>query len=210
MIDKINFNGFVANVNIVEGSENTFEQNIGDYTVPIETSKMKHHKNSLKKDYSHNLSNEPAFLKNYTDEKESLSPQTRDFFISYNNEHDGTSAAWIAQTLRENGYTVFFQADDCKPGMSFPQWMGAAIKLSENFLAVWSKAYENSLYCQDELNAAYVKSRKSTEYRFLLARVENTPIGNDLFRPFVRIDLLSDDDTNQSRLLSALEQLRHI
>ncbi|MBQ9347084.1 MAG: toll/interleukin-1 receptor domain-containing protein, partial [Oscillibacter sp.] len=53
--------------------------------------------------------------------------------ISYNNTRDGERAAWIARTLIDNGYTVHFQATDCKPGMDFLTWMEDAILHSGGF-----------------------------------------------------------------------------
>ena len=137
--------------------------------------------------------------------------ESRDFFISYNNKRDGERAAWIANTLRENGYTIHFQADDCKPGMNFAQWMAEALSNSRGFLAVWSGAYEDSQYCKDELNAAYIRTH--TDKRFLLVpvRTENVKVTNPLFAGVVHVDVFSHDDTeNRKALLKAVEQIRRI
>ena len=133
--------------------------------------------------------------------------ELRDFFISYNNKSDEAKAEWIANTLMESGHKVYFQKYDCGPSMDFPQWMAEAINHAKNFVAVWSKAYENSDYCKSELNAAFVKQRSDNQYRLLPIRVENTPIANPLIARIVHIDILSsDDEENRSVLLSALEK----
>ena len=148
---------------------------------------------------------------NYLDDNEQSVQDARDFFLSYNNGHDGLRASWIAKTLRENGYTVFFQEDDCKPGMNFPKWMAEAIAHSHGFLAVWSKDYEDSAYCQDELSAAYVRSHRDIRFLLLPLRVENVPIRNPLFDGVVHADLLNaEEEKNQEALLLAVEQIRQM
>ena len=132
--------------------------------------------------------------------------ETRDFFISYNNTHDGKMAKLIADTLRDSGYTVYYQGYDCEPGMNFVQWMADAIAHSYGFIAVWSTAYEESDFCRRELSAAVSKQHRLKEYRIIPVRVEDIPITNALFQAIVRVDLLSDDvETNQITLLDALE-----
>ena len=133
----------------------------------------------------------------------------RDFFISYNNGRNGERAAWIAKTLRENGYTVHFQADDCKPSMNFVQWMAEAISNSLGFLAVWSGAYEDSQYCKDELNAAYVRTHTDKRFLLLPVRAEDVKIQNPLFAGVVYADVFaSDEEKNRKELLKAAEQIR--
>ena len=133
--------------------------------------------------------------------------ETRDFFISYNNGHDGIRARWIADVLRENGYTVYFQEYDCTPGMSFPQWMADAITHSRGFLAVWSSTYEESEYCRMELDAATVRKNKNRGYPLLPVRVEDVPVKNPLFQPVVRIDVLTGDEADRKKLLDAVKSL---
>ena len=134
---------------------------------------------------------------------------TRDYFISYNNGSDKRKARWIAETLRQNGYTVFFQEDDCIPGMDFLRWMEDSIPHSRGFLAVWSKAYEESDYCRKELHAATVRQHNMKDYTLLPVRVENTPIENALFQSTVRVDLLSgNDEKNRTVLLDAVGKMR--
>ena len=133
----------------------------------------------------------------------------RDFFISYNNGRDGERAAWIAKTLRENGYAVHFQADDCKPGMNFAQWMAEALSNSLGFLAVWSGAYEKSQYCKDELYAAYLRTRADKRFFLLPVRAEDVKVQNPLFAGAVYADVFaSDEEKNRKELLKAAEQIR--
>ncbi|MBQ9348336.1 MAG: TIR domain-containing protein [Oscillibacter sp.] len=138
----------------------------------------------------------------------SMEMETRDFFISYNNAHDSVQARWIADTLRSNGYTVFLQEYDCKPGSDFLRWMEDAISHSRGFLAVWSGAYEESEFCKDELHAAKMKKHRDRSYLLLPVRVEDVPVKNPLFQSVVRVDLLSDEETNRARLLDAAGQVR--
>ena len=132
----------------------------------------------------------------------------RDFFISYNNEHDRDSAAWIAYTLQKGGYTTYFQEEDCKPGKDFLKWMEKSIAHSMGFLAILSSAYEKSDYCTKELHAAMVRQHRGN-YLLLPVRVEDAPVTNPLLGPIIRVDLLSSDEAeNRAALLQAAEQIR--
>ena len=135
--------------------------------------------------------------------------EDRDFFISYNNGHDGGTARWIAETLREAGYTVHFQGDDCLPGMDFLSWMNDAITHSRGFIAVWSSAYEKSDYCQMELNAATVKRHQMRAYLLLPVRAEAVPVENALFKSLVYVSVYSEDrEANREALLRAVKSLK--
>lgn len=84
--------------------------------------------------------------------------ERRDFFISYKNtEQDTRWAKWVAEVLTRNGYSVYYQGHDCRPGMDFLNWMGQALDNSEHFICIWSRAYKESEtpYCMDEFKAGY-------------------------------------------------------
>ena len=169
---------------------------------------MSHYRNKKPEIYVEDLdlyiSPQELLRENYLD-----LDKTQDFFISYNNEHDGEKARWIADTLRSSGYTVHFQAEDCKPGMDFLTWMNDAISHSRGFIAVWSGAYEKSEYCRMELNAATVRRHDLTNYKLLPVRAENVPVENALFKSVVYIDVFSDDEAvNRKELLRAAAVLR--
>ena len=138
---------------------------------------------------------------------------TRDCFISYNNQfekNNGYQASWITKILQDNGYTVFFQKKDCTPGMSFPRWMAEAIEHSRVFLALWSRAYEESIYCRDELEAAYVRRNQDSRFSIIPVRVEDVPIRNPLFARIVHVDVFSpDEEMNQMALLNAVRNCLH-
>ena len=149
------------------------------------------------------VSPQELLRENYLDESED-----RDFFISYNNGHDEKTARWIAETLRAEGYTVHLQADDCLPGMDFLSWMNEAISHSRGFIAVWSREYEKSEYCQMELNAATVRRHEKKDYLLLPVRAEDLPVGNALFKSVVHISVFSPDEAaNRAALLRAAGRL---
>lgn len=66
---------------------------------------------------------------------------TRDFFISFN-KSDRPWATWIAWTLEENGYSVFFQ--DWDFGGNFVLEMDRAHRSSRRTIAVLSPDYLQS------------------------------------------------------------------
>ena len=149
------------------------------------------------------VSPQELLRENYLDESED-----RDFFISYNNGRDEKTARWIAETLRAEGYTVHLQADDCRPGMDFLSWMNEAISHSRGFIAVWSREYEKSEYCQMELNAATVRRHEKEGYLLLPVRAEDLPVGNALFKSVVYINVFSPDEAaNRAALLRAASGL---
>ena len=128
----------------------------------------------------------------------------RDFFISYT-ASDQEWAAWIAATLQEYGYTTYIQLWDSKPGMSFESWIVEAINNSNGFIAIWSEQYAKSAHCKSEADAAFVLLQKKKHQLFLIVRVEDSPIGNVLFRPLVHLDVFdSNEELARERLLKAV------
>src|SRR3954449_5842248 len=70
----------------------------------------------------------------------------RDFFVSFN-EADRAWAAWIAWTLEDAGYSVWFQDWDFKG--NFVLEMDKAYALSRRTVAVLSPDYLASRFAQD-------------------------------------------------------------
>ena len=129
----------------------------------------------------------------------------RDFFISYTTA-DKTKAEWIAETLEKRGYTVYFQAWHSPPGQSFIEWMNKGISNSENFIAVWSAAYDRSGYCKSERDAAYSEQVVNNIKMFLPVRIEDVDLP-PLFKTLVRVDLFDVDEAEaERRLIRAIER----
>jgi len=113
--------------------------------------------------------------------------KAKDFFISYTMS-DEQWATWIAGTLENAGYTTIIQAWDFEPGENFVLNMDKALKLGKRFIAVVSKAYLESLYCQAEWTAAFTKDPSMEKSLFIPVRIENVKI-EGLLAPVVYIDL---------------------
>lgn len=131
--------------------------------------------------------------------------ETRDYFISYNNEKDGEWAEWVNNALQ--GYaTTYFQAHDVKGGMNFLDWMNEALKSSKGLIAIWSEHYKASVYCKAELDGAFMRKRDDPSYNILIVRVADSPVDNFLFRGIVHVDLLSPSESkNRDALLDAVQ-----
>ncbi len=127
----------------------------------------------------------------------------KDFFISYTAD-DKQWAKWIAGVLEENGYTTAIQAWDFKPGDNFVLNMHKALQNTERFIAVLSKNYLSSLYCQAEWTAAFTKDPNSEKALFIPVRVSDIePDG--LLAAIIYIDLFGVDEKEAiKKLLNAL------
>ena len=131
--------------------------------------------------------------------------EKRNFFISYNNENDGRRAAWIAETLEEHGFTVYYQDRDCMTGMDFLDWMNDAIQHTGSFIAVLSESYEKSDYCNLERNAARQIMHQRKSYQILPVYFENYRSQNVIFSSIVCKYLLSPREAeNCAALLDAV------
>ena len=125
--------------------------------------------------------------------------EQRDFFISYANE-DEAWAEWIARILTENGYSVYIQMWNIRPGDNFLEKMNEFLQHSRNFIAVWSRNYEKSGYCMDELNAAYHRRHEKMMDTLLPIRVEEFPMLS-LYAALVHVDLYSVGRTEEGKRL---------
>ncbi|MCL2119938.1 MAG: DUF2225 domain-containing protein, partial [Planctomycetaceae bacterium] len=132
--------------------------------------------------------------------------EKKDFFISYN-KADKAWAKWIAGVLEENGYSIYLQAWDIRPGDDFMMArMNEFLENSMGYISVFSQDFKDSPYCQLELSAALDKHLKDPAYLFLLVRVAKIA-PPDLVRTVVYIDLFGADEvTAKKRLLNAVDQ----
>ena len=116
----------------------------------------------------------------------------RDFFISYTQE-DKAWALWINDALKRHGYSTHFQAQDSTPGVDFVSFMQKALENLEGFIAVWSRAYQESAYCEGELHAAYAVQNVRRDCKFIIVRVSEHDIPK-LYKPLVRLDIFEYDN----------------
>lgn len=118
----------------------------------------------------------------------------KDFFISYNNR-DKQWANWIAGVLEGNGYSTIIQERDFKPGNNFVLEMQAALEKCRKIIAVLSKNYLESFFCQPEWASAFSSDPTGNKGTLIPVRIDNTsPPG--LLAPIIYIDLYgcTEDD----------------
>ena len=94
----------------------------------------------------------------------------RDFFISYN-KADRQWAEWIGRQLEEQGFTVFLQYWDFRPGSNFILEMQKAAQEVERTIAVLSPDYLTALYTQPEWAAAFSNDPTGSQKKLLPIRV---------------------------------------
>jgi tetratricopeptide (TPR) repeat protein len=130
--------------------------------------------------------------------------EKKDFLISYN-KADKQWAKWIAAILEAEGYTCIIQAWDFKPGENFVLDMHKALINSERFIAVLSQDYLDSLYCQAEWAAAFIKDPNSEKRLFIPVRVADIePEG--LLAAIIYIDLFgTDEEMAEQRLINGVD-----
>jgi len=126
------------------------------------------------------------------------SPQAKDFFISYTSS-DKSWAEWIAWQLDEAGYAVTLQAWDFHAGSNFISRMNTAVG-AKRTVAVYSRAYFQSTYCEDEWTSAFRKRA------LIPVRIEECGIP-DLLKTLVYIDLYGlSEAAAKERLLAQVQQ----
>ena len=124
-----------------------------------------------------------------------------DFFISYT-ETDGQWAAWIAQQLRSDGFSVVFQRADFRASENFVRRVSAELETAGRVLAIASRAYFASGYATLEMSAALTLDNGKGD-RLLVVRVQDVDLPA-LLRPLVHIDLFElDPGAAREELLGA-------
>jgi WD40 repeat protein len=116
----------------------------------------------------------------------------RDFFISYT-KADLEPAGEIRRLLELAGYSTVMQAEDAHVGESFVAWINRELDASRHTLAVVSRAYLASEWCQREVEATLNTQKR----RLFVVRIEDCEVP-PLLRPISRIDLF-DCRTGEER-----------
>ncbi|EIV96593.1 TIR domain-containing protein [Frankia sp. QA3] len=97
-----------------------------------------------------------------------------DFFISYT-ARDRDWAEWIAWQLEAADFRVLVQAWDMVAGSNWSAAMQDGIRYSTRTLAVLSAAYLDSVYGEQEWQAAFVADPHGAARRLLPVRIEDCP-----------------------------------
>src|SRR4051812_4862250 len=113
-------------------------------------------------------------------------PDVRDFFVSFN-QADRAWTAWIAWTLEDAGYTVWFQDWDFRG--NFVLEMNKAHMLSRRTIAVLSPDYLTSRFAKPEWAARFAQDSTSEHDLLIPVRVRECEV-QGLLRPIVYVDLL--------------------
>ncbi|MCL2198810.1 MAG: tetratricopeptide repeat protein [Defluviitaleaceae bacterium] len=125
----------------------------------------------------------------------------RDFFISYNHR-DKVRAKQIADIIKQEGYTVYIQRDDIGKGDDFIKKMNDFLTNSNGLIAVASKNYFESGYCEIEFWAAFNKHIKTKRaYVFHSFRIEDIAMP-ELTQNNVYTDLFNAKDVKETVLFA--------
>ena len=127
--------------------------------------------------------------------------ETKDFFISYTHP-DKQWAEWVAGTLEMAGYSAIIQAWDFVLGENFVLNMDDALKSSQRFIAIMSKAYLKSPYCKAEWSAAFTKDPDMEKAKFIPVRIEDMKI-EGLLASVIFIDLAGKNENEAEKELLA-------
>jgi tetratricopeptide (TPR) repeat protein len=124
--------------------------------------------------------------------------EMRYFFISYN-KADRQWAEWIGWQLEEQGFTVFLQHWDFRPGSNFVLEMQKAAQEAERTIAVLSPDYLTALYTQPEWAAAFSDDPTGSRKKLLPIRVRECQL-QGMLKSIVYIDLvgLSESDAQKA------------
>jgi tetratricopeptide (TPR) repeat protein len=124
-----------------------------------------------------------------------------DFFISYT-QADREWAEWIAWVLEDEGFQVYLQSWDFRPGSNFVLEMQNAATGAVRTIAVLSPDYEKSGFTKPEWAAAFAKDPTGEKGTLLPVRVkEMSPEG--MLAPLVYIDLVDLPESSARNCLIA-------
>ena len=118
--------------------------------------------------------------------------ERRDLFISYTSS-DRQWAEWIAMQLEQEGYTLFLEAWDFRPGANLVLAMDNAAKQAERTLLVLSPAYLQAGFAQAQWATAFSDDPTGVYARLLPVRIEPC-IVEGLLRQIVGLDLVDLDE----------------
>lgn len=107
----------------------------------------------------------------------------KDYFISYT-ESDRAHAVELKRILESRGCTTILQDADSLPGNDFVQWINASLDNSHHTLALVSRAYLASRWCQREWSTTLAMEDRT----LFVVRLEDVVVP-PLLRPVTRIDL---------------------
>lgn len=128
----------------------------------------------------------------------------RDFFISYT-ACDVAWAQWIAATLEQAGYTVWFQPWDFRPGGDFIQLMHRAVQESDRVIAVLSPSYFGSAFGTAEWATVLAQDPTGEKSLLLPVRVEHCkPRGLLTSRIYIDLTDCADPQTARDILLGGV------
>lgn len=131
----------------------------------------------------------------------------RDFFISFQKD-DRSWAEWIAWILEANGYSVYVQAWDFRPGGNFVIEMQESISKSKRIIGVLSESFLESVYTQPEWSAAFASDPTGKKRMFLPIKVKKCNPGA-LLKAIIYIDLTSlNEKEAEERLINGLNPTR--
>jgi len=125
--------------------------------------------------------------------------KTKDFFISYT-KSDKDWAEWIAYTLERSGYSNILMDWDFNPGENFVLNMDKSLRLGKRFIAIMSKAYFKSPYCQAEWTAAFTKDPAMEKALLIPVRIEDVKV-EGLLASDVFIDLTGKNEEEATKEL---------
>src|SRR3954463_5192422 len=129
----------------------------------------------------------------------------RDFFVSFN-QADRAWAAWIAWTLEEAGYSVWFQDWDFKG--NFVLEMDRAHTQSRRTIAVLSPDYLASRFTAPEWAARFAQDATSTHDLLIPVRVRSCEL-QGLLVQIIYVDLVgANREQARERLLNRVAGIR--
>jgi TIR domain len=123
----------------------------------------------------------------------------KNFFISYQSK-DSSWAEWVAWILEENGYSVYIQAWDFRPGGNFVLEMDEKIKDSERMIAILSENYLEKPFPQSEWAAAFVDDADGKKRKLIPVKISECNL-DGLLKSTIYINLCKLDEKDAEKKL---------
>jgi TIR domain len=122
-----------------------------------------------------------------------------DFLISYTSA-DKAWAEWVGYVLEEEGFAVFIQAWDFRPGGNFVLEMQSAAIKADRTIMVLSPDYMKSQFASPEWAAAFAEDPQGLKRKLVPVVVRQCEVPG-LLRAIVHISLVNEDEGTARTLL---------
>lgn len=130
----------------------------------------------------------------------------RQFLIVCDDEDDQWSS-WVAWSLQDAGYSVFFESFDFLPGQMRVVWISDALRLSDRAIVVAAPSFMRSAICEAQWRVRAAMNPNGVQESVLVTRAEECLLPEELLSA-PRVDLFGQSEVEcRAHLLEFVRSL---